>query len=478
MRCLSLAHALADDGWAVGFAVSEDTVRMLPALRRTSHAVAAGFDDSSGQPARLAACWPQGCDLLIVDHHHWESALEAAAAPWARACCVIDDLCKRSHRCDILIDPTLGRSPHAYAGLVPTDARILTGADYAVLRPEFFQKRQTLDLAPRAPGIGRVLVSVGLSDPRAATGPILHGLSVAGYRGALDVVLGAASASAPDVKKRLAADFSGARLHSHIDASAMASLLAGADLAIGAAGTSSYERCCLGVPALAVQVADNQADNMAAICEAGAAVSLGDRRTLTAARFAAAWRDLVRDSDRLAAMRRAALAVCDGLGAQRIALAIRPQHTDAGEPVTLRRATLDDARTMFQWQHEPTTRAYARNPQPPTWDEHVAWLGAKLADPRVIFSAIMLGDEPAGVVMLDACTPASPGTLAFEVSINVGVRHTRRGVGLAALRSARRLVPDVELHAHILHANTGSLGLFRKARYRPYAEGRYISRAD
>ena len=44
----------------------------------------------------------------------------------------------------------------------------------------------------------------------------------------------------------------------HWNVTAMAKLMAEADLAIGAGGTTTWERCCLGLPAVLLIVADNQ----------------------------------------------------------------------------------------------------------------------------------------------------------------------------------------------------------------------------
>ena len=93
----------------------------------------------------------------------------------------------------------------------------------------------------------------------------------------------------------------------------MAALTAAADLAIGAGGSSVWERCCLGLPSLTLVLADNQQDATAALAARGATEAVGEGDV--AGRLAA----LLADPIRLAQMSRAASALCDGQGAGRVA---------------------------------------------------------------------------------------------------------------------------------------------------------------
>jgi UDP-2,4-diacetamido-2,4,6-trideoxy-beta-L-altropyranose hydrolase len=54
----------------------------------------------------------------------------------------------------------------------------------------------------------------------------------------------------------------------------MARLMVDSDLAIGAAGSTSWERCCLGLPTIQLILAGNQKEAAAALTELGAVVSV------------------------------------------------------------------------------------------------------------------------------------------------------------------------------------------------------------
>jgi UDP-2,4-diacetamido-2,4,6-trideoxy-beta-L-altropyranose hydrolase len=126
----------------------------------------------------------------------------------------------------------------------------------------------------------------------------------------VDIVLGTAAPSLATLASLASRD---PRLTLHVDTRDMAALMAAADLAIGAGGSSLWERCCLGLPSLTLVLADNQQDAAAALAARGASevVEEGD----LAARLAA----LVADPERLARMSEAAAALCDGQGAGRAA---------------------------------------------------------------------------------------------------------------------------------------------------------------
>src|SRR5690606_9347581 len=101
MRCLALASAFSEGGWRIGFAVSAGTKKSLPALVRGGHEIAILPDDEADEPAALARQWPDGADILVVDHYGRDAAFERACRPWARRVVVIDDLADRRHDADV-----------------------------------------------------------------------------------------------------------------------------------------------------------------------------------------------------------------------------------------------------------------------------------------------------------------------------------------------------------------------------------------
>ena len=269
-----------------------------------------------GDAAPLHQRWPAGIDLLIVDHYELDERFESACRPWARAILVIDDLANRRHDADFLLDQTLGRSPLSYAHLLPAQAQFLLGPDHALLRPQFAAARDRALARRGAVHLGTVLVSTGATDPIGLTGRVLTALARSQLALDVDVVVGPGDATAEELLRHSEGILGEVRIHRTV--ADMASLMISADLAIGACGVTSWERCCLGLPTIAILTADNQAMVAKHLADAGAIQYLGDERDLDLAELASALRGLATDPQRLAAMSTRAAAICDGSGVDRV----------------------------------------------------------------------------------------------------------------------------------------------------------------
>ncbi len=449
MRCLALASALVEDGWQVTFAVSRETAVTVPALRRSR--LRCITLENPSDPADLNAVGD--CDLLVVDHYGLDRAYEGACRPWAKRIMAIDDLADRRHDCDVLLDQTLGRTAADYGGRVPARCTMLLGSGFALLRPSFAQERSRRSKKECA---GRVLIAMGTADTGHKLVPLIEAL--AGIPETLDVVVGAVTPHLAAIKKAA----QGADANLHVDAVDVERLMAGADLAVLAAGTTVWEAACLGVPAILLVTASNQTEIAARMEAANAAIVARDVED-AAAHVAR----LVKDHVARKILALQASAICDGYGAPRVALALKPEHSTDGRDVTLRAVRPDDAAIMLQWQKRPATRRFARNPAGPTEAEHLQWFARKLADPRCIFNMIDCDGESAGVLRLDRTESGKE----LEVSILTAPKHQRRGIALAALRLAHRLVPHESLLANVLEGNMASQRLFERAGYDAVGRG-------
>jgi UDP-2,4-diacetamido-2,4,6-trideoxy-beta-L-altropyranose hydrolase len=310
MRCLTLAAALTDAGWDCAFAVDAETRATVRALDAVPCVILAAAES----PASLRTAFPRGVDLLVTDSYAIGHPYESACRGWARLILAIDDLADRPHDCNLLVDQTLARGAEAYVRLVPANARLLLGSRFALLRPEFARLRDgCLSERSRRPA-RRILVSAGLTDLAGVTVVLVEGARRAAPDHAIDVAIGS---SCPHVAA-IAAACSAAQATLHVDSDDIPGLMAQADLALGAPGATAWERCCLGLPAALVVLADNQRDNAAALEAAGAARILGRHGPLSAAAVAAGIEAILAKPDTLYEMSRRAAATCDGLGTSRV----------------------------------------------------------------------------------------------------------------------------------------------------------------
>ena len=197
---------------------------------------------------------------------------------------------------------------------------VLAGPPYALVRPEFAAHRDhALERRREGGHLKHVLISLGLTDVEGITGRVVRALEPHLQGLVLDVVLGDQAPSLPALRERAKTDC-GLRLH--VDSHAMAELTSQADLAVGAGGSSVWERATLGLPTVTVMLADNQRPMAEAMARVGLTLAVDARAADFEAQLVAAVRRLIDD----AALRRwlfeAPCHACDGLGAERVAGAL------------------------------------------------------------------------------------------------------------------------------------------------------------
>ena len=341
MRCLTLADALKVEGADCHFICRAHYGHMIELIRQRGHTVTAlpvgqpfpaKTNDPMPQPAHAA--W-LGCDWqtdaeqmvsmladlqpdwLVVDHYALDQRWEEALSHHYRKLLVIDDLADRPHRCDLLLDQNMGRQPHDYAGLVPTNCQVLTGPHYALLHPEFAALRAySLQRRQAQPSLRHLLISMGGVDQPNATGQVLQALTTCALPAdcRITVVMGLTAPWLINVRE-LAAQMAWPT-EVVVNVTDMAQRMADSDLAIGAAGSTSWERCCLGLPTLMVVLAANQQASAQALKNANAVYLIGGEGDI-ATHLPLALKKLT-ISDCKSRMSLAASAVSDGQGIVKI----------------------------------------------------------------------------------------------------------------------------------------------------------------
>ena len=214
----------------------------------------------------------QPVERLVVDSYALDAAWEQRLRPLVREIFVIDDLANRPHDCDVLLDQNYYREMrHRYDGLVPPACKLLLGPSHALLREEFYEAREKIGV--RDGVLRRILVFYGGSDTTRETEKAIRALVQLQLPSvAVDVVVGGSNSHRAYIEELCAAhDF----LHYHCQVSNMAELMAHADLCLGAGGTTTWERCFLGLPAIVTAVAENQIQICEDCAEAGYICYLG-----------------------------------------------------------------------------------------------------------------------------------------------------------------------------------------------------------
>lgn len=310
MRCLALAQAWRARGGAAQL-VSADLPERLAA-----RAAAAGVDVLAvpGERASLAdaaalRAIAAGADGLVVDGYTFSSAYLAACAGAAPLLVVDDVAALERYDADIILNQNAHARPALYAGRSGS-ARLLLGGAYALLRPEF------RDLDRNGARVG-VLATFGGVDPYGVSELFLDACAMAPCDATL--IVGPANERSSEIARR-AGDVGVAIA---TDVADMAQRLARAALVVTAGGSTLWEGCAAGAPMLVTAVVPEEEVSAADLAAAGACRYLGPRAALTASDLAAAVTALLAAPDERAALARAASALVDGRGADRVIDALR-----------------------------------------------------------------------------------------------------------------------------------------------------------
>jgi UDP-2,4-diacetamido-2,4,6-trideoxy-beta-L-altropyranose hydrolase len=456
-RCLTLAAALRDRGSICSF-----ICRAAP-FNFNHLVIDAGFPllelpgtetfDQQVDIAQVLAL-VQGealFDVIVVDHYEISDCWESVARHIGHRIVAIDDLFDRTHDCDVLIDVAPGDATR-YADRVPDDCVTLLGPRYAMLRAEFRQFRAA---QPRSTcAIARVMISFGGVDAENLTGIAVKAIRNVLPDAAIDAVFTTVSAHRSALEQLAAKD---PRLSVHVDADNMAELMQSSDIAIGAGGSTSWERACVGLPSVVIKTAENQGQTVNALVDMGCAIAVS-----RGPRFSQELGDIVTVLSATPALRRmmsrSGLSVVDGRGVDRVANAILPPM------LVLRVAEENDARTIWQWRNAPQVRATAMNAAEIPWDGHLQWFTERIANPK---NVILIGEQDGtgiGVVRFDLDNECA------YVSIFLAPDTAGQGFGRALLRAGELWMtkhhPEIQrFQATVRPENIESIALFRGENY-------------
>jgi UDP-2,4-diacetamido-2,4,6-trideoxy-beta-L-altropyranose hydrolase len=326
MRCLTLANRLRNFGCEVEFVCrnlygdlfdlivsSGFELNKLPSsLSESLHSVVTAeyaewlevsLETEIDQMRSLLSKKPN-YDWLVVDHYALDQAWESQMRQFADRILVIDDIANRSHQADLLLDQNLYHNMESrYDGLADSSTGLLLGPQYALLRDEFVEyDRQKI---VRDGTVQRILIFFGGVDATNETGKTLTALTNFDNL-TLDIVLGQSNQRGEEIKK-LAAGMAGWKVHHTTDR--MADLMAQADLALGAGGTTTWERCWLGLPSVVWTLADNQIETTKAVAERGGCIYLGDYNQVTEQMIVDTVRSLMNDQNRMRSLSKSARAI-------------------------------------------------------------------------------------------------------------------------------------------------------------------------
>ncbi len=459
MRCLALAQAWQDNGGHAMFIMAQSTPSIQARLAAESCEVlpvSCTVGTTEDARATIAIARARQAEWIVVDGYQFDAEYQRTLKAAGFRILFLDDY---GHAAHYFADVVLNQNVHANESMFGARelyTRLLLGTRYCMLRREFAAWRGwKREIAP----VGRkVLVMMGGSDPENLTGRVIEALwQFADFEAT--VVVGGSNPHFTMLQT--SALRSGQKITVQRDVSNMAELMAAADLAISAAGSTCWELCLLGLPSLLLDVAPNQTALAKELDRTGCAIHVGNQ-TVSAENIAVGLEKLLRSHELRQSLSRRSRELVDGNGTGRVVSVLRTDPLGI-EGLRLRPAQLDDSRSLWEWANDPAVRAASFSSALISWESHVAWFAEKLAQGR---SLILIAED-------DSPTPC--GQIRFDVradgdwEVDVTVAATMRGRGLAGrlirlgIQVLRKEHHDARVHAFVKPVNEASLKAFEKA---------------
>jgi len=455
MRCLALAQAWQAQGGKAVFICASESLRQR-------------LSDEGFQVIALERPYPDPADWALtsqvlaahpgawvaLDGYHFDPSYQLRIKEAVHPLLVIDDMAHLDHYyADVVLNQNIHAAQLDYACEPYT--RLLLGTRYVLLRREFWPWRGWQREVPEV--ARKVLVTLGGSDPDNLTLTVIRALQRVDVDG-LEVVavVGGSNPHFQELEAAIRYSPSGGTIRLVRNVTHMPELMAWADVAVSAGGSTCWELAFMGLPGLALILANNQRPVTTGLDAAGVVINLGQPTAMAPIEIARALTELATAPRKRAAMTERGRVLVDGDGAGRVVQQMKDQE------LTLRPAQADDCRLIWEWANDPLTRAVSFSAEPIPWEDHVEWFTTQLSDPDCLFYVALDADEvPIGQIRYQI-----EGQEAI-VSVSVSPGWRGRGYGSQIIRLASQKVFEGTavnlIHAYVKPDNVASVRSFSKA---------------
>ncbi|SFC24441.1 UDP-2,4-diacetamido-2,4,6-trideoxy-beta-L-altropyranose hydrolase [Pseudoalteromonas denitrificans] len=478
MRCLTLANVLRNHGCKIEFACIQRQGDLILFIQQQGYRVAIipykqnGLDNNLTPESiyqndiqkKDSHCFinklsVSNKDIVVVDHygldHHWASEIKKTAC----RILVIDDLANRQHICDFLLDQNLHENPSSrYKNKVDLNCNLFLGPKYALLRPEFYSERPLLKQVNKR--IPHFLVYLGFVDPKDTTSKIIAAIESLEFEVKVDFVL---SELHPNFRELKSKALELENIDIHLQPADILSILKRVDFVIGAGGSATWERCCLGIPSILFALTENQKVLAEELSKLNTVLYLKEKDVVSVDKIKQAIIAMVKSEAKRLSFSERSQALVDGVGAERVAAIMMNSLAKDNKPVFLKKLKSTDANMIFEWQHEPDMRKHCRIDAPPEKKEHELWIKSRVNCQNSVTNIIYHDEQAVGMVRLDKLVNID----ALEVSILLTTQSRGLGIAKIALNLLLAKYKKNPIRAYINVDNITSQYLFSNLNFVP-----------
>jgi len=467
MRMIALAQAWRETGGDIVFVCAEITGDLESRICgenlrvEKSSVVPGSHADLEATYALIARYSADNLTVAVaLDGYQFDAEFQHGLKAAGCRLLAVDDYGHADFYCaDFVLNQNVSACESLYAKR-SSDTRLLLGPKYSLLRREFAKLRGWERRIPdRA---GKLLVTLGGADADNLTEKVIGALAGASFE--IKVAVGGSNPHLDSLLQATRRATSAAtRVELVVNPLDMPDLMAWADIAVTAGGSTCWELALAGLPSLLIILAENQARSTRELERQGFGCCLGKYDDFDAGVFRQALESLAADKDRRAGFAARGREMVDGFGAQRVV-----SFLSGIEEFGLRPVTEADFELLWRWVNDPVTRDNSFESGPIPWDRHESWCQTKLHDPQchfLVVASAQLGEM--GCVRFDLNHR--------EATISVSLSPHARGRGLGArviARACERMFSAADaktVHAFIKPDNAASIAAFKKAGFRRQA---------
>ncbi len=458
MRCLALAQ-----GWkARGGRATFITACESEGLRQR-------LSDEGSQVITLERSYPDPADWevtsevlathsdawVVLDGYHFDPKYQRKIVDAGHQLLVIDDVAHLNHYyADVVLNQNINARQLRYT--CEPNTCLLLGTRYVLLRSEFLSQQRWQRKIPKV--ARRVLVTLGGVDPANVALKAIKALQLVETKKLEAVVVTGMNDMHYGKLLSITKDsLFPIRLESNVKN--MPELMAWADVALSAGGSTTWELAFMGLPSVLLVLADNQRPVAASLHAAGVATNLGWHVDLTAESIADAVTQLMKGTTQREEMAQRGRRLVDGEGAARVLKRIEEKT------LRLRRVREDDCRLLWRWANDPGVREVSFSPEPITWEDHVHWFKTTIEDPHCVFS-LAVNNEGVPIGQVRSATKGDDAV----ISLSIDSKFRDQGYGTTMIRQATWELfgsCDVSvIHAYVKWDNNASIRAFVKAGFK------------
>jgi UDP-2,4-diacetamido-2,4,6-trideoxy-beta-L-altropyranose hydrolase len=462
MRCLALAQAWKDAGGNVTFITACQGEGLLQRLRDEEFDIkllSSAYPDIADWSFTRGMLSGYPCAWVVLDGYHFDEVYQRQVREAGHRLLVIDDMAHLKHYyADIVLNQNLHAEQLRY--VCEPDTRLLLGTRYVLLRREFLAWKEWQREIPDEAHC--VLVTLGGGDPENNTLKVVQALQEVDIPDLeATVVIGASNPHASVLEKAVRQSRFPLRLVS--DTKNMPELMALADAAVSAGGSTAWELLFMGTPSLFLIVADNQRYTAEYIENRGFGENLGLAQNISTESLTKTITSLVNDFSLRATISRKSRQMVDGRGARRV---INSMKSPSIDELKLRPATPEDFRLLWEWANEPSVRSASFSTELIPWEDHVNWFRRKVTEPDCHHYIFVLSgnDFPIGQVRFDS--------MGSEAEMHLSIASDLHGHGYgsqAILMASEQMFKETlitRIYANIKPDNSNSISAFTNAGFK------------